>query len=241
MSDTKSPKHSSHQNPAHDTENTEKIENTVKTEKSTKSKRPIGKIILVIVGVLVLMLLSGYLGYYLRGRSAQTQQEKQTQQIKELEAKVKTLEDANTALQADKAKLEADAAAKATATPVVTGPSAATKANIQDAIKSGNTAALEGYMANPVRVVIAASGGEGDKSPADAVASLTYLDPGTDPWNFAVPAATLAQWRAGSYASYFPVSAVVGRSANNYVVAFGFNSAGKINTVFMAVNSDLLQ
>lgn len=115
------------------------------------------------------------------------------------------------------------------------------KENVSAAISSKNTAALESYMADSVRVVLAASEGIGDRTPAQAVADLDYFNSATEPWDFDLPSATLADWRTGDYASYFPESlAVVGRSANGYVVVFKFNASEKITDIFMAVNDDIL-
>ena len=193
--------------------------------------------------LLILILLAGtaYLGYWYRGNQAKKQADQLNQQITELQTQKRELEDAKSQIQTELDELKATKSTTTTTTTTTgTAPTAAVKASIEDAVKSGNTTALEGYMAPTVKVIIAASGGVGDRTPAQAVSDLAYLDAGTDPWNFNLPAATLASYRSGSYAQYFPTNAVVGKSANNYVVSFSFNSAGKINAVFMAVNADLL-
>lgn len=206
-----------------------------------KKKKPVAKVLLIILLILILLAGSAYLGYWYRSNQAKKQADQLNQQISELQQQKKEAEDAKAKLQTELDELKATKSTTTTTTTTTgTAPTAAVKANIEDAIKSGNTAALEGYMANPVKVVIAASGGVGDKTPAQAVASLSYIDAGTDPWNFNLPAATLQSYRNGPYGQYFPTNAVVGKSANNYVISFSFNSAGKISTVFMAVNSDLL-
>lgn len=148
-----------------------------------------------------------------------------------------------TALQKRVADLEKKPVEEKPATPTqTTSPSADTIANIKASIASDNTAALEGYMAASVTVIRAATGGpdNGPQTPAQAIKSLDYLKGATDPWNFELPAATLAKYRTGDYKQFFPETAVVGKSTNNYVVSFTFNSAGKINGIFMSVNSDLL-
>ncbi|HSE29162.1 MAG TPA: hypothetical protein VLA77_01080 [Candidatus Saccharimonadales bacterium] len=113
------------------------------------------------------------------------------------------------------------------------------QANIADAINSGNTAALEGYMADTVTVIIAASEGIGDRTPAQAVADLDYLNSATDPWEFEPDAATIAMWDAGFYTDYFDDNTYVGRSADGKVVVFDFD-CGKISEIFMVANEDLL-
>jgi hypothetical protein len=106
------------------------------------------------------------------------------------------------------------------------------KANVADAISSRNTAALESYMGDSVKVIIAASEGIGDRTPAQAVADLNYLSSATDPWDFDLPEATIDDWQTGDYASYFPETLrVIGRSSDGYVVVFKFNSSEKITDI----------
>jgi hypothetical protein len=204
-------------------------EQPAKAPAKTKRQLPWKRILLVLV-VAGLAFAGGYLW---RDHTAKQQQKKQDTTITGLKKDVADLKKA--------AKTAAKTTPKTVAVvPATTKPSAATIENIKASITSGNTAALEGYMAPTVHVVIAASEGVGDRTPTQAVSDLSYLNNATDPWNFDLPAATLTSWRAGSYASYFPTDAVVGKSANDYVISFTFNSSGKISGVFMAVNSDLL-
>lgn len=114
------------------------------------------------------------------------------------------------------------------------------KANIADAVSSGNYAALEGYMASSVNVILAASEGVGPQTPAEAVTSMDYLNSGADPWQFEPDAATIATWDAGFYTDYFDDNTYVGRAANGMVVVFDFDDCGKINEVFMVANEELL-
>jgi hypothetical protein len=115
------------------------------------------------------------------------------------------------------------------------------KENIAAAISSKNTAALEGYMASSVNVVVAASEKSGFETPTQAVQDLSYLNAATDPWNFDLSASTMNTWIGGSYKSYISGTSFAGLAANKYVVSFDFNSCNKINLVFMSVSSDLLQ
>ena len=126
------------------------------------------------------------------------------------------------------------------ATPATTAPSAAELENIQASITSGNTAALEGYMASSVYEVIAASESAGAKTPTDAINGLSYINPGGDnTWDFALPTATLSAYQAGFYKQYFPTTALVGKSSDDHVVSFQFDSTGKISGIFMAIASTL--
>lgn len=114
------------------------------------------------------------------------------------------------------------------------------KENIADGIKSGNTAALEGYMADSVTVVIAASEKGGAETPAQAIKDLDYLKSATAPWDFALSSEVLKTYANGFYGKYFGENTVVGKSADGKVVAFGINDVGKIDTIFMASNADSL-
>ena len=117
---------------------------------------------------------------------------------------------------------------------------ASLKENISAAVSSHNYAALEGYMADSVNVVIAASEYGGSVTKTQAVSDMAYLTSGTDPWNFAIPAATLTTWRAHFYTTYFSSTSYAGESANHKVVSFDFNCSGKIDQVFMVADSSLL-
>jgi len=128
-----------------------------------------------------------------------------------------------------------------TTTPIAPVISSALKENTAAAISSGNTAALEGYMATSVNVVIAGSEKSGAESAAAAVKDLDYLSPLSTTWNFALDNATLAKYQAGFYKQYFgATTTIVGQAANGYVVSFGVNAAGKIDTVFMSASTDQL-
>ncbi len=155
------------------------------------------------------------------------------------EAQISELQDRISELQKD-AKKSSDKKSTEKTTGA-TEVSSDIKANVADAISSRNTAALESYMGDSVKVIIAASEGIGDRTPAQAVADLNYLSSATDPWDFDLPEATIDDWQTGDYASYFPETLrVIGRSSDGYVVVFKFNSSEKITDIFMAVNDDLL-
>ncbi|MDB5165518.1 MAG: hypothetical protein JWM00_408 [Candidatus Saccharibacteria bacterium] len=160
-----------------------------------------------------------------------------------------------TSLQQKNTKLEKDLAAEK-AKNIATGgtseqtactpkpPSAATIDNIKASITSGNTAALEGYMASSVNVIIAASEGLGQKTPTEAVLAVTdFITSDSTAWdyNFSLPDSTLSTYSNGGYAQYFPDSAVVGKAGNQKVISFSFDCNGKVSTVFLAAYANLLQ
>ena len=96
-------------------------------------------------------------------------------------------------------------------------------------------------MASAVNVVFAASEKGGEVTPAQAVTDLEYVNSGaTAPWDFNLSDTTLAGYKAGFYVQYFEGVVYVGKSDNNYVVSFGFDTCGKINRIFVSAAEDLL-
>lgn len=136
-----------------------------------------------------------------------------------------------------KTKTETKEEAKAE-TKTTTAPTAEALENIKASITSENTAALEGYMAASVNVILAATEAYGPRTPTEAVGDVDYVKDGTD-WDFALPAATLDAYQAGDYKQYFPETALVGKSAEGHVISFQFNDSGKISGIFMS-NHDIL-
>lgn len=187
--------------------------------------------------IIALLLIGGAGAYWWRNDKASRQQETDQAKITELQSEVASLKKAAEASTND---ASADTPAEAAAETPAEVPTAAVKENVIASIKSGNTAALEGYMASTVSVIIAASEGVGDRTPTEAISDLAYLDSATDPWDFALPAATLTGYQTGDYKAYFKTNSVVGKSADGKVVSFNFSSAGKINGIFMSVSDDLL-
>lgn len=185
-----------------------------------------------ILTILLVILLVGAApaAYFYRDNKAKSDLAKKQGEITELQKKIADQE----------AKKAAVVTISTDKKETSQAPSASDIENIKASITSSNTAALEGYMAATVRVILAASEGVGDRTPTQAIADLSYLDSATDPWNFDLPVATLTGYRDGTYASYFPETAVVGKSANNYVVSFTFNSGGKISGIFVTPSDDLL-
>jgi len=212
-------------------------EQTKETSKKSPEKNGSDKKFKIVSLLLALFIIAtaalGGLSYVISS-SAKKQQSTQQEEIAKLEQAKKDLEE-----QLKKAKEDAKAA-KSSASSACTDPTSADLENIKAAINTGNTAALEGYMAETVTVIYAASEGVGPQTPAQAVADLEYLAVATTPWNFSLPEATISAWASGGYSSYISTDSIVGKSANNYVVAFSFDCDGNIDTIFMAANSALL-
>lgn len=125
--------------------------------------------------------------------------------------------------------------------PEPTGLSDDDYANIAESISSGNTAAIEGYLANPVNFIIAASECCEPLSPIDAIGGLDYAAGATGPWSYPVPEATVDGYRDGFYADYFPDDAFVMMSsdADPFVVSFDIEGE-KIVGVFISAGESLL-
>ncbi|GAA2081922.1 hypothetical protein GCM10009840_17390 [Pseudolysinimonas kribbensis] len=92
--------------------------------------------------------------------------------------------------------------------------------DIEDAISSGNTAALEQRFAPQVRIVTA-GGGEHQATTAQAVTATGAVESDlTATWDWTLSPADLAGFRASSYGPLFPADAVIGRSSTGEVISF---------------------
>lgn len=204
--------------------------NDVQFQKSQGGGKNKSTIVKIVVLALIMLAFGGAGGYIWRDREAVNTDKLRTDEIG-------ALEKSNTNLRAE---LETAKQTAASGGDAAKAPSGATLENIEAAISSGNTAALEGYMASSVNVILAASEAYGAQSPAQAINDLEYLNDATNPWDFNLPVATLAQYQSGGYSQYFPTSAHVGKSANGYVISFQFGSSEKISGIFMTSSAELL-
>jgi hypothetical protein len=198
--------------------------------KPKKSKRTV---VLVLLAVIVAAGV-GVGAYYYRDKVAKDAEVKTNARIVELETQVSDLK--------KQLALKDTTASSGTSstTCVPTQPSASAVENIKASITSGNTAALEGYMASSVNVIFAASDGVGARTPTQAVSDVTGFIASSGTWNFNISASVLSSYGKGDYAQYFPATAVVGKSSANKVISFNFDCNGKISTVFMSADEALL-
>jgi hypothetical protein len=197
---------------------------------SDKPKKKGGKLKVFLVALLFLAIGAGA-GYYYADMKAQEELDSVKQEV--------------VAVKAEKAKLEKDLAdsKEAAKKTTVVASKEVTQAQIDNIIASvgsGNYAAIQQYLADPVKVVIAASEFSKDLTSVKALVELKYLDSAKDPWNFELPEATLTTYKNGDYKTYFVGETVVGKSTDGKVVAFGFNDEAKIDTIFMAASADIL-
>jgi len=119
-------------------------------------------------------------------------------------------------------------------------PAAERAANLADAVASGNTAAIEGYLTDPTRVVIAASEADVQYDPVDAVLAIDYVQPGVGVWNFHLDPDVVAGYAASPYyGQFFPADAVVGVSDSGTLISF-IPNGDKIGTIFMSIHESLV-
>jgi hypothetical protein len=113
--------------------------------------------------------------------------------------------------------------------------------NIAAAVSSGNTAALEGYLARSVNFIIAASECCGPLTPLEAIGELEYLNFATGPWTYPVSAASIAEYRTHFYGQYFPDGSFVMASSDDdpFVISFQFTGE-KISGIFISAGESFL-
>lgn len=207
-----------------------------KIDKPVKTKRNLKKVILF--SVLAVLLIGGIVGgmYWWQASSVSSAKK---QYDTDLAARDKTIQELR---QQILALNQTDNDTSGSSANQCTTVSSSQSENIKASITSGNTQPLEGYMASTVNVIFAATEGIGPTTPTSAVSNITnFISDATSPWNFALPSATLTSYRQSQgYTSYFPTTAIVGRSANKKVISFSFNCSAKISTVFMAISENLL-
>jgi hypothetical protein len=197
-----------------------------------QKKRGLGKKLLKIFLVLLIIAGGFAAGWAYRDSNAKDESKLSSAEIESLK---KELASTSKKLADISAKEEANKPASS-----CTGPTKNQIDNIKAAIESGNTAAIEGYMQTSVNVILAASEAYGPQTPAQAIKDLDYLDKATKPWDFNLKAEIISDYQKGDYKQYFPNGALVGKSANNYVVSFQFDSCGKIYGIFMSADASLL-
>jgi hypothetical protein len=208
------------------------IQDTDMKNKKPKNQPLIRRSILISILVLVLMLASAAGAYYWRDSQANSFEKQQSDTISKNQNTITSL-----------SKQLADTTSDDPVACVEIAPTATVIGSIEASITSGNTAALEGYMASSVNVILAASEAYGQQTPTQAIANISsFISDDINSWdyNFSLPAATLNTYKQGGYAQYFSTISVVGKATNNQVISFSFDCTGKIDTVFLATNASVL-
>ena len=209
----------------------------IQDEKPVKLAKKGHTVQLVVVIFIVWSIITAGGAYLLRDKAANDSEAQTKDQVTSLQNQLKAANQKEADLQSQIDELNG------TSTSVTKGiaPSSSAASSIKAAITSGNTAALEGYMASSVVVATATSNSTAviTGTPAKAVSSVTsFITGATSPWDFALASSVLSSYEASSsHGKYFPTIAIVGKSANNKVISFSFDSTGKISTVLLA-NSD---
>lgn len=196
----------------------------------------------ILLGLLVLTLAgaSAAGAYFWRDNEAS---DFEKQQASDIDGYKNTISDLQKQLADALAVSTTDTAEDADTVCTEIAPSAVTIENIEASITSGNTAALEGYMASSVNVILAASEAYGAQTPTQAIADISsFLSDDLDSWDydFSLPAATLSAYQSGDYADYFSGISVVGKASNDHVISFSFDCDGNIDTVFLSTIASIL-
>lgn len=201
------------------------------------TKKSSNKLIIHILSILILGSIFAGGAYLWRDKTANEAIDKKTADMAVLQTAKSDLEKQLADEQASNIEVVADETACTTSE----SPVATVIENIKASITSGNTAALEGYMADSVNTILAATEAYGPQTPAQSVSAITsFIADATSPWDFALSASILSSYGSGGYEQYFPNNAVVGKSANGKVISFAFDCDAKISTVFMSISDELL-
>jgi hypothetical protein len=116
---------------------------------------------------------------------------------------------------------------------------------VVDAMNSGNTAAIEGYLAPSVFIIYAASEYSGDVTDhALIVDDLSASTADGVTWDFDLPADLIDKYRSNpgageAYAPYFPENALVGKSSADRVLSFTVEG-GLITAILFADEYSLI-
>ena len=211
--------------------------------KLKKANKRLRMILLWSLHILVIIALSLTIWYlYSQNSTNKALVDKKSKEIELLDNTINGIEKelAGGSVSTTNCSTDSDVVADDAATTTVT-PSATTINNIETSITSGNTQALEGYLASSVNVVLAATEAYGVQTPSQAVSDVTSFIKNSNIWVFDLGAATTTPYTQGSYSTYFPDSAIVGKSNDGKVISFSFNSNGEVNVIFMANSENLLQ
>lgn len=219
----------------------EEIQTATEKRKEKRDRKNIRSILIHSLFVMILMGLAASATFWWRDTTANDFEKKQSVNIATFQKSMLSLQEQLAEEKTKTSELKVDSGGEAPCSVVSPGITVAD--NIKASITSGNTAALEGYMASDVHSVIAASEAMGQDTPSTAIYVITnLLKDSTSPWDFSLSASILSSYgKSISYGKYFPNTAIVGRSADNKIISFSFDCYGEIKTVFLADNEDLLQ
>lgn len=193
---------------------------------AAQTKKP-GKgpiIALVIVIVLAIAAIGGT--WYYMDNQAKNDKKAQDEQIQQLQKQVDDLKKQGAT------KTDKPFTTTKTVDEVI--------AQIIKDVPAKNYAGLSDYMADTVKVVIAASEYQPSVTKAQAIVDMEYLNGGVSPWDFDPTAAELNSYKTGDYKTYLNSAGIFGVASNGYFVAFTLNGSNQISQIFMAVNIELI-
>lgn len=184
---------------------------------------------LIVLLVIALMALAAFGGYMLRDKTAADLKTQQSTEISSLKTEKTNLE-----------KQLADKTAEFNANSFIS-PVATVIDSIKSSITSKNTAALEGYMSKSAIAIDGSSfNSTGDTTATQVVLRITnFIKDATTPWNFDLTDTVKESYTKLDYK--MSNNLVIGKSANGKVISFTFDSNGKISSVLLSANENLLK
>ena len=199
---------------------------TNEIENQPKQKSGKGMIVAVAIVIILAIVAVGGTWYYMNNK-AKNDKKAQDAQIQQLQKQLDTLKQGAT---------KTDKPTTTTTTKTVDE----VVAQIVKDVPAKNYAGLSDYMADTVKVVIAASEYQPSVTKAQAIVDMKYLNGGVSPWDFDPTAAELNSYKTGDYKTYLNSAGIFGVASNGYFVAFTLNGSNQISQIFMAVNVDLI-
>lgn len=224
----------------------EQIQDNISGIQEQKEKQVLkkdNKLILVIVHIIFIGIMLAVIAYLYVGNTTKDSI------IKKQKAEIATLSSQNEVIKGPVVNSETQSKVSDVVTStnltstVVNNPNETVISNIKASINTANTQPLEGYMATSVNVILAATEAYGVQTQSQAASHIaTFIgDPTKITWDFNLGASVISSYGQGSYGQYFPIGATIGKSSDNKVISISYDANGKIYTVFMAANENLLQ
>lgn len=195
---------------------------------ATQTKKPgKGPIIALVIVIILAIVAVGGTWYYMNNQ-AKNDKKAQDAQIQQLQKQV------------DELKKQGVTKTDKPTTTTTTKTVDEVVAQIVKDIPAKNYAGLSDYMADTVKVVIAASEYQPSVTKAQAIVDMKYLNGGVSPWDFDPTAAELNSYKTGDYKTYLNSAGIFGVASNGYFVAFTLNGSNQISQIFMAVDAELI-
>ena len=211
------------------------------TPKMQSNKRSMtSRTVLTVAIGLVLMLAFAAGAYFWRDNTANSVKKQQDTDIANYQRTIADLE-SKLAIEIAKNNGTSITPTEPVCTPIQ--PNSDVIDNIKASITSGDTAALEGYMASSVNVILAASEAYGVQTPTQAIADISsFISEDLNSWDydFSLSTTTVNSYSLGDYGQYFLATSLVGKASNDQVISFSFDCDGNISTVFLASDEALL-